>query len=64
MTDIYDLLNSNNLIKKEKDIKAKFERKKVLNTINKYDIKVKKLNDDDSLDNIIIKTKQEQKKQF
>ena len=62
MTDIYDLLNSNNLIKKEKDIKAKFERKKVLNTINKYDIKVKKLNDDDSLDNIIIKTKQEQKK--
>ena len=36
----------------------------MLNTINKYDIKVKKLNDDDSLDNIIIKTKQEQKKQF
>ena len=63
MTDIYNLLDSYNLIKREKDIKAKLEKKKVLKTINKYNITVKKINDsDEEIDNIIITTKQERKK--
>ena len=63
MTDIYNLLDSYNLIKREKDIKAKLEKKKVLKTINKYNITVKKLNDsDEEIDNIIITTKQERRK--
>jgi len=65
MTDIYNLLDSHNLIKKEKDIKAKLEKKKILKTINKYTITVKKLNDsDEEIDNIIITTKQERKKKI
>tara|TARA_Y100000768_G_scaffold388581_1_gene385351 strand:- start:119 stop:676 length:558 start_codon:yes stop_codon:yes gene_type:complete len=63
MTDIYDLLNSHNLIKKEKDIKIKLQKNQVLYNLNKYNIAVKKLNDsDEEINNIIITTKQERKK--
>jgi hypothetical protein len=60
MTDIYDLLDSHNLIKREKDIKAKLEKKKILQNLNKYNFIVKKLNDsDEEINNIIITTNNE-----
>ena len=52
--DIYDYLDSHNLIKKEKDIINKRKKKELLTTLTKYDITIVKLDNSESEEEDII----------